>query len=324
MSDGTLGPQQPLWKSGKMSSNSYLLRMYDPSFLTLRRTLLIVFFVFRTPEHTFDIHVLRTFTRDLNGWIVRLQSTAPDASETINQVIYALNLTFRDVELSYRVWRNDRVQSVLRHGNFFFFFLSEGGMKPTLPHVAGFLYARDRIQAALWRRERGRPAAIFPAIYPAFQFSGVPNPSPERQPSSLPLAQGDASFYQPNTNTYVPAGPSTASWASPQPQSAQLYQAQNNTYPRRSEPTPAQSPQLGSVTGFSPGPGFGQEGITARLNEPPYYPPPPHPPANWRPPDPVPGSPPVPAAAAGAVEVAIRYLEAVNKAINICVDFNAM
>ena len=85
-------------------------------------------FVLSTPEHTFDIHVLRTFTRDLNGWIVRLQSTSPDASETINQVIYALNHTFREVELSYRVWRNERIQSILQHGKFFPTFprLSEG------------------------------------------------------------------------------------------------------------------------------------------------------------------------------------------------------
>jgi len=73
----------------------------------------------RTPEHNFDIHVLRTFTRELNGWIVQLQSTSPDASETINQVIYALNHTFREVERSYLVWRNERIQSVLQHGKFF-------------------------------------------------------------------------------------------------------------------------------------------------------------------------------------------------------------
>ena len=76
--------------------------------------------------NTFDIHDLRTFTRELNGWIVRLQSTQPDASETINQVIYALNHTFRDVELSYRDWRNERIQSVLQHGNYFLFSLLIG------------------------------------------------------------------------------------------------------------------------------------------------------------------------------------------------------
>ena len=73
----------------------------------------------RTPEHSFDVHVLRTFTRDLNAWIVRLQATSPHASDTINTVIYALNLTFRDVERSYLVWRNERVQSILQHGTLF-------------------------------------------------------------------------------------------------------------------------------------------------------------------------------------------------------------
>lgn len=256
------------------SSSSYLLRI--------------------TPEHTFDIHVLRTFTRDLNGWIVRLQSTYPDASETINQVIYALNHTFREVEASYRVWRNERIQTILQHG---------------------FHYARGRIQAALWRRERGRPAATFPAIYPAFQFSGVINPSPERQPRSLPPTQLDTSFYQPSA--YPPAGPSSAPWTSPQPQAAQLFPVQGSPYSVRSEPTPQpQSPQIGSVTGFSAGFGHSPSPVD--------YPPPPYPPAHWRPPDPVPGSPPVPPAATATVEVAIRYLEAVNKAINICIDFDAM
>lgn len=199
-------------------------------------------------------------------------------------------------------------------------------MKLTLPHVAGFHYARERIQAAIYRRERGRPAATFPAIYPAFQFSGVMNPSPERQPRSLPPTQVDTSFYPPST--HVPAGPSSAPW-SPQPHAAQLYPVQGNTYTRHNEPA-TQPPQVGSMTGFAPGfaPGFGQQGITGRLNDPPPthvdYRPPPFPPTHWRPPDPVPGSPPVPAAAAATVEVAIRYLEAVNKAINICIDFDAM
>jgi hypothetical protein len=51
---------------------------------------------------------------------VRLQSTSPSASETINHVIYALNNTFHEVEQAYRVWRNERIQSVLQHGKLFF------------------------------------------------------------------------------------------------------------------------------------------------------------------------------------------------------------
>ena len=110
------------------------------------------------------------------------------------------------------------------------------------------------------------------------------NPSPERQQRPLPPARVDTSFYPPNT--HVSAGPSSPPWAaSPQPQAAQLYPIQNNA---------TQPPQVGSVTGYPPG--FGQEDIIA----------------------------PVPAATAAAVEVAIRYLEAANKAINICIDLNAM
>lgn len=150
------------------------------------------------------------------------------------------------------------------------------------------------------------------------------NPSPDRQPRALAPAQADPSFYQ--ANTYAAAGPSAGPWGSPQPQAAQLFPVQNTAYPRRNDEHATQPHVGGSPTSYTPG--FGQEGIIGRLNDPlpPYvdYPPPPYPPAHWRPPDPVPGSPPVPAAAAAAVEIAIRYLEAVNKAINICIDFDAM
>jgi hypothetical protein len=247
----------------------------------------------RTPEHSFDVHVLRTFTRELNAWIVRLQATSPHASDTINQVIYALNHTFHDVEQSYLIWRNERVQTILQHG---------------------FQYARARIQAALYRRERGRPAATFPAIFPSFQFAqyaGGSNPSPTR---GLPPAQADGSYYQ--ANTYGVAAPAPNPWNSPQPQAAQF--PTQNTYPRRTESLSPQHP--GALAGYAAS-GFAPDGAAGRMID---YPPPAYPPTNWKPPDPVPGSAPVPPGATAAVEVAIRYLEAVNKAINICIDLDAM
>lgn len=91
----------------------------------------------RTPQHPYDVHVLRTYTRELNAWIVRLQLTYPHASDTINHVIYALNNTFHEVELSYMVWRNDRVQTILQHGAFslsLFLFLSLI-LRTGVPHV---------------------------------------------------------------------------------------------------------------------------------------------------------------------------------------------
>ena len=74
--------------------------------------------VARMPEHTFDVHVLRTFKRDLIALLTQLQASLPRPSEAINQVIFILNQTFRDVELSYLVWRQERVQSTLQHGVF--------------------------------------------------------------------------------------------------------------------------------------------------------------------------------------------------------------
>jgi phosphoribosyl-AMP cyclohydrolase len=73
------------------------------------------------PEHTFDVHVLRTFKRDLILVLTQLQTALPHPSETINHVIYMLNQTFHDVELLYLVWRHDRVQTTLQHGIFVFF-----------------------------------------------------------------------------------------------------------------------------------------------------------------------------------------------------------
>jgi len=70
------------------------------------------------PEHTFDVHVLRTFKRDLIALLTQLQASLPRPSEAINQVIFILNQTFRDVELSYLVWRHERVQTTLQHGMF--------------------------------------------------------------------------------------------------------------------------------------------------------------------------------------------------------------
>jgi hypothetical protein len=182
--------------------------------------------------------------------------------------------------------------------------------------IVGFQYARGRIQAAIYRRELGRPAATFPAIFPSFQFAqyaGGSNPSPERSTRGLPPAPADGSNYH-HGNSYGAAAP--IPWNSPQPQAAQF--PGQNTYSRPSEP--ASPPHAGALGGYASG--FVPEGAGGRVNE--YYPPPPYPPANWKPPDPVPGAPPVPAGAVAAVEVAIRYLETVNKAINICIDLDAM
>ena len=287
---------------------SHLLKMYDPPFLILCYTLLIAPLSSEPPStaltYMYSGRSRRSLTDGSGGYRpLRLARVRQSTRSSLRSTTPSARSRHRTASGATSEFRASSSTVTIY---FFLPPLIRAGMKPTLPHVAGFHYARARIQAALWRRERGRPAATFPAIYPAFQFSGVINPSPERQPRSLPHTQVDTSFYQ--HNAHVPAGPSSAPW-SPQPQAAQLYPVQNNA---------AQSPPIGSVLSYSPG--FGQAHSPHHVD----YPPPPYPPAHWRPPDPVPGSPPVPAEAAATVEVAIRYLEAVNKVINICIDFDAM
>ena len=70
------------------------------------------------PEQNFEVHVLRTVTRELIAWLQRLRSSAPHASEAIDQLITALAQTFREVEFAYLYWRHERVQTVLQHGEF--------------------------------------------------------------------------------------------------------------------------------------------------------------------------------------------------------------
>ena len=72
----------------------------------------------RIPEHSFDVHVLRTVKRDLIALLTQIQASLPRPSEPINQVIYILNQTFNDVEQCYLVWRHERVQTTLQHGIF--------------------------------------------------------------------------------------------------------------------------------------------------------------------------------------------------------------
>ena len=112
-------------------------------------------------------------------------------------------------------------------------------------------------------------------------------------------------------NLYGPAVPAAGVWNNQQGQLVQQYPTQN---------TPGQS-QGGALSGYPQfqTPAMGSPGGSAYDIAPPPFPPP-----NWKPPSPVPGSPPASMEVVKAIEVAISYLEAVNKAINICIDANAI
>lgn len=141
----------------------------------------------RTPENNFDVHVLRTFTRELNAWIVPLQTTAPHASETINQVIYALNLTFRDVEQSYLVWRNERVQGTLRSGMFFLLF--SGLSKRIRPCPTCRIPIRQGPYSSSHLAPRSRQASChIPRCLPFIPVRGSPQPLSRAASQVTPVA----------------------------------------------------------------------------------------------------------------------------------------
>jgi hypothetical protein len=107
--------------------------------------------------------------------------------------------------------------------------------------------------------------------------------------------------------------PPAGAWGT---QYAQQYQ---NT-PGRSSDLSAQ-PQVGAQTSYAPVPAM----VVAQGGGNSYeFAPPPFPPPNWQPPPPVPGSPPVSVEVSRAVTAAISYLEAVNRAINLCIEGNAI
>jgi len=93
-----------------------------------------------------------------------------------------------------------------------------------------------------------------------------------------------------------------------------------NTPGRSNNELPAQ-PQVRSPPPYTP---YHNMAVSLGGSTQQQYPPPPFPPPNWRPPSPVPGTPPVTMEVSKAVEVAISYLEAVNKVVNLCIEANAM
>jgi len=180
----------------------------------------------------------------------------------------------------------------------------------------GFQYSRARVKAAIWRRDQGRPAAAFPGLFNSFNPAGATPSQPTNHPSGWPANawgghghQQGGMYHQPNP--HGPAVPAADPWSQ--------YPVQN-TPGRSNSELPAQ-PQARSPTVYTPYPNMVVSPGGSTHQE---YPPPPFPPPNWRPPSPVPGTPPVTMEVSKAVEVAICYLEAVNKVVNLCIEANAM
>ncbi|KAH9178393.1 hypothetical protein EDB89DRAFT_1171512 [Lactarius sanguifluus] len=70
------------------------------------------------PTHCFDVHVLRTLKQSFAAMLLRLEGQHGPcrATESIQEVVRALNLTMRDVEEAWSVWRHECVRVTLRSG----------------------------------------------------------------------------------------------------------------------------------------------------------------------------------------------------------------
>ena len=194
-------------------------------------------------------------------------------------------------------------------------------MMTSLSSSQGFSYARMRIGAACWRRDQGRSPAAFvgyQSLYPPFRYAGNSNTNQPwvLQAEGGPVTQADVvpTFHHGNLGDY------TAIAQASEAQHLQFTPAPAHA-PTHAQPVSRQyyvSPQSAAVGAWD-------------------YPPPSYPPTHGhqsqrqqqrlRPNVNTAlasgSSRPEPAVVA-AVEVATRFLEAVNKAVNICIELNAM
>ena len=183
----------------------------------------------------------------------------------------------------------------------------------SLSSSSGFVYIKSRIRAAWWRRHQGRSAAAFvgyQSLYPAFRYAVTPsinNLSWGGQADGGSVTRADAvSTYD---HTYGNLGVRDYSLFTPAPSHTSTH-----TVPQQYHASP-QSASVGARD----------------------YPPPSHPPplsyqSQQQPLPVIPNanaaqatrSLPLSPAVVTAGEVATRFLEAINKAVNICIELNTI
>ena len=295
---------------------------------------------------------MRTLKQQIARLLTRpeIQQSQSQARESIPEVIYALNMTFQDVEECWEVWRHDRVRGVLHSGICSFITRLKGTMIPTRP--IGFTYIRNRIGSACWRRKEGRLPAAFQGVYPAFRYVGKGKIQPDNQPWEWPPSAGAGpAMYQHEVHDAITSatifGDLQVQTAYQHPmakasshqgvhashtgaQIAHQYPVTKTSshvahtvaqtgYEYYQSPTSPHTASTGGKT-FAPPPGPPPPRNLQQQHPHPHPSPLPPP----RDATPALGSPQLPPEVATAIEVATRYLEAVNKAVNIFVELNVL
>ena len=194
-------------------------------------------------------------------------------------------------------------------------------MTTSLSSSSGFAYIRARICAACWRRQIGRSPAAFvgySSLYPPFRYAGTSDTNQPwvQQAEGGPITQADvvSTYHHGNFGDNIAI--------------AQASDAQRLQFTPAPAHTSTHVPPVSQQYHASP-----QSAVVGAWD----YPPPSYPPTHGYQSQqqqqlPRPNvnaalasgsSRPSPAVVA-AVEVATRFLEAVNKAVSICIELNAM
>ncbi|KAI0261538.1 hypothetical protein BC834DRAFT_468541 [Gloeopeniophorella convolvens] len=291
------------------------------------------------PGHCFDVHILRTFKEKLVSQLKVLNERhGPSyASGPIQEVIIALDESMGDIEMAWLEWRHERVVEILK---------------------SGFHYAKKRVRAAVWRREQGRPPTCFlvydqshePLEYRRSRAVGRGQDPYWSQASTSRITHSDVTAraaaydhsegYPAVAGAITVEGPCTLMAGQghvPQVPSTSLggNQPGMQTVPVHAHPGAA-------PLGRPPSPQNYHWPMSPRGNDPArHYPPPPYPPPNYhrrdhRPPlvtpqphiptsplsvgAQMPGSPVVSRKVAAAEVAATSFLEAVQKALSICIE----
>ncbi|KAI0261539.1 hypothetical protein BC834DRAFT_972662 [Gloeopeniophorella convolvens] len=270
------------------------------------------------PDECVDVHVLRTLGENLVDLLYSFQQRIdPQRLARVNDILVeitcALHFLVREVEEQWEIWRNESVLATLREG---------------------FAHISRRIWAAAWRRAQGQPSSpfiLFPSLSPDYRLvrtaphTASNNTAPGGAPASGPAAQlrpsSSASMssnvhhesWSHSSTSYIPqngAVPVHHEWPAAPPAHAQPGypgHARAPPPPHRPQPMPPPAAREGPARGPAP----------ARQH---HAPPP-------RAPDSVvslPGAPNAPPEVAAAVEVAVRFLETVHKAVDILIEFRAL
>ncbi|KAH9178384.1 hypothetical protein EDB89DRAFT_1171098 [Lactarius sanguifluus] len=233
---------------------------------------------------SFDVDVLRRLKQSFIVVLLRLEEEfGCRATEPVQNIIRVLNLTMRDIEEAWRVWRHDYIRAALR---------------------SGFASIRARVCAGQYQGRSPAALAEYQSPDPLSAYAGTPSNDQlggwraEARPGPVTQADGVSTYYDTHGNLGEPtslAQPSNAQY------SQFTYTSTNTVFEQFHALSRSASVGAGDCP---PPPSLPPQGYQLQQLQQPT-------------PNVNAGPPSLSPAVEAAAEVATRFLEAVNKAINI-------